>query len=261
MTTKELFSEKCIIGMVHCLPLPGTLLYKGDMNAVFDQALADAEALEKGGASALIVENQNDIPTGIKLSPEQFAALAAVASRVRERVSIPVGIDAAFRDWQAALAIAVAVKADFIRVPVFVDTVMTAAGKIDPCCLEVVRYRKQLGAENVLLLCDVQVKHSYMLLDDISVVASAKMAEQNGADAIIVTGTTTGEATPVELIRQVKKAVSIPVLAGSGFNGSNAPEQLPYIDGAIVGSALKQGGILTNPVDRALVEGLMAKIK
>lgn len=261
MTTAELFKEKCIIGMVHCLPLPGTLLYGGDMGAVYEQAVADALTLEKGGVSALIVENQNDVPFSVKLSPEQFAALAAVASRVREKVSIPVGIDAAFCDWQAAMAIAVAVQADFIRVPVFVDTVMTSSGRIDPCCLELVRYRSQLNAGGVLLLCDVQVKHSYMLMPQIPIAASAKMAEQSGADAIIVTGTTTGEATPVDIIREVKKSVRIPVLAGSGFNAGNAAEQLPFIDGAIVGSALKTGGVLTNPVDLELTQTLMKNIK
>ena len=139
MTVKELFQTKCIIGMVHCLPLPGTLNYGGDMDAVYAQALADARALEEGGATALIVENQHDVPTPIRLSHEQLAALAAVSSRVKEAVSIPIGIDAAFCDWKAALAIAVAVKADFVRLAVYVDHVMTASGEVSPCCYDAVR--------------------------------------------------------------------------------------------------------------------------
>lgn len=260
MTAKELFQTKCIIGMVHCLPLPGTLNYGGDMDAVYAQALADARALEEGGATALIVENQHDVPTPIRLSHEQLAALAAVSSRVKEAVSIPIGIDAAFCDWKAALAIAVAVKADFVRLAVYVDHVMTASGEVSPCCYDAVRYRKQLGAENILFLCDAQVKHSYMLIDRIPVTASAKMAEENGADAIIVTGTTTGEAAPIEIIREVRKTVKVPLLVGSGFNAANAQEQLPFIDGAIVGSSLKEDGVITRPVDVNRVKELMAKV-
>ena len=251
MTAKELFQTKCIIGMVHCLPLPGTLNYGGDMDAVYARALADARALEEGGATALIVENQHDVPTPVQLSYEQLTALAAVASRVKEAVSIPIGIDAAFCDWKAALAIAVAVKA---------DQVMTASGMVAPCCYDAVRYRKQLGAENILFLCDAQVKHSYMLVDRIPVTASAKMAEENGADAIIVTGTTTGEAAPIEIIREVRKTVKVPLLVGSGFNAANAQEQLPFVDGAIVGSSLKEDGILTRPVDVNRVKELMTKV-
>lgn len=257
MTAKEFFREKKMIGMVHCLPLPGTLGYDGKMERIYAQALADAETLEQAGAGALIVENQNDVPMSAKLSAEQFAALAAAAALVREHVSIPVGIDAAFCDWQAAMAIAVAVGADFIRCPVFVDEVMTACGRVSPCCTDVVRYRKQLGAEQVMLFCDVQVKHSYMVVDSIPVTASAKMAEANGADAIIVTGTTTGEAAPVEIIRQVRDCVTLPVLVGSGFSAANAAQQLEYIDGAIIGSSIKEGGVLTNPVDPERARALM----
>lgn len=257
MTAEELFKTKCIIGMVHCLPLPGTLNYGGSMDPIYEQAISDAIALEKGGATALIVENQHDVPAPLKLSPEQFACLAAVASRVREAVSIPIGIDAAFCDWEASIAIAYAVKADFIRLPAYVDNVMVAAGEVAPCCEKAIRYRKQLHAENILFLCDIQVKHSYMTVDSIPVTASAKMAEENGADAIIVTGSTTGEATPIDLIKTVRQTVKIPLLVGSGFNANNAPEQLPFIDGAIVGSSLKEDGVITRPVDQNRVSGLM----
>ena len=111
MTAKELFQKKCIIGMVHLLPLPGTLNYTGEIDAIYSQAIADAKALEEGGASALIVENMNDVPAPLTLSAEQFAFLAAAAARVKDAVKIPVGIDAAFCDWKASLAIAKAVKA------------------------------------------------------------------------------------------------------------------------------------------------------
>lgn len=261
MRVREFFQQKKIIGMVHCLPLPGTLGYDGDMDRIYAQALADAQTLAQAGVGALIVENQNDVPMSAALSAEQFAALAAVASRVREHVAIPVGIDAAFCDWKAAMAIAVAVKADFIRCAVFVDTVMTAAGVIAPCCTDVVRYRKQLGADEILLFCDVQVKHSYMVVDSIPIAASAKMAAENGADAIIVTGSTTGEAAPIDIIRQVRDSVDLPILVGSGFSEANAHQQLAYIDGAIVGSSLKEGGVLTNPVDLARTKKLMQRVK
>lgn len=257
MTAKELFSKKCIIGMVHCLPLPGSLNYGGCMDEIYEKAIFDAKALEEGGASALIVENQFDVPSPEELSAEQFAALAAVASRVKEVVSIPLGIDASFCDWKSAIAIANAVNADFIRLAVFVDEVMTASGRKRPCCTEATRYRKQLGAENILFLCDAQVKHSYMVVDGIPVTASAKMAEENGADAIIVTGTTTGEAAPIDIIKEVRKTVNIPLLVGSGFSSKNASEQLPFIDGAIVGSSIKQDGVITKPVDVLRVKELM----
>ena len=261
MTAKELFQKKCIIGMVHLLPLPGTLNYTGEIDAIYSQAIADAKALEEGGASALIVENMNDVPAPLTLSAEQFAFLAAAAARVKDAVKIPVGIDAAFCDWKASLAIAKAVKADFVRLAVFVDQVVIASGQVDPCCRKAVKYRKELGAEDILFLCDAQVKHSFMKVDSISLIESAKMAEENGEDAVIVTGASTGQATPIELIRQVRDVVKVPVLAGSGFSAENCAGQLPYIDGAIVGSSFKEGGVLTKPVDVERVRALMEKVR
>lgn len=260
MTADQLFKNKCIFGMVHCLPLPGTKDFT-NMQDVKAQALADADVLQKGRVDAIIVENMNDVPAGIKMDTEQITALAAMAALVKERVSVPVGIDAAFNDYEAGISTALAIGADFVRVPVFVDTVVTASGTIHPCAREAVRYRRAIGAEHILLICDIQPKHTYMLVDRISLRDSAVMAEQNGADAIIVTGTTTGAAASMDDIRSVKESVGIPVVVGSGFNANNAAEQLKIADGAIVGSAFKEGGVIMSPVKLELVQKLMTAVR
>ena len=40
MAKLDLLEKKSIIGMIHTLPLPGTMEYGGDMQAVIDRALA-----------------------------------------------------------------------------------------------------------------------------------------------------------------------------------------------------------------------------
>lgn len=261
MNMSDLFDKKPIIGMVHCLPLPGTAKYGGSMQAVKRRALEDARTLERAGVDAVMVENMNDDPVGVHMDAEQFAALAAVSALVREEISVPMGVDAAFCDWEASLTIAYAVGADFIRVPVFVDAVMTAAGIVMPSARQVLCKRRQLGAESIKLLCDVQVKHSHMLVPGISVEESARMAVENGADAIIVTGAHTGSAAPIDVLRQLRRWVEIPLLVGSGFSAENAAEQMPLIDGAIVGSAFKRGGSVMGPIDFELTSEVMRAVK
>ena len=51
---------------------------------------------------------------------------------MKQAVQIPVGLDAAFNDCEADIAIAAMVGASFIRVPVFVDTVLFTDGIIQP---------------------------------------------------------------------------------------------------------------------------------
>ena len=83
--------KKFVIGMVHCLPLPGTVGYGGDCEKIYAQAVQDAKTLEESGVDAVIVENMGDGPFAVKLDTAQVAALAIAASKVREAVKLPVG--------------------------------------------------------------------------------------------------------------------------------------------------------------------------
>ena len=91
-----------------------------------------------------------------------------------------------------------------------------------------------------------------MLLPDIPIEESARNAVACGADGIIVTGLTTGAATPLELVRRTKDAVDVPVLVGSGVTADSIAEQLSVADGAIIGTSTKPGGVLSAPVEYEL---------
>ena len=253
--------KQFVIGMVHCLPLPGSVGFKNNMEAIKKQAIEDAITLEKAGCDALIVENMGDGPFSVFLEIEQAVSLATIATLVKEKVSIPIGIDAAFSDYKASLAIAKAIDADFVRIPVFVDTVMFYGGTIEPCARETLLYRKQLNAENILILADIQVKHTYMVHPEITIEDSAHMAEKCGADAIIVTGKAIGTETPFDIIERVKKVVHIPVIAGSGINPSNIKKQLSLADGCVVGSSLKENGIISNPISFELTKKVIDALR
>lgn len=260
---KELFTNgsQTVIGMVHCLPLPTTAGFDGNYQKILDQAVQDAITLEKAGVDAVIVENMGDTPFSATLNKAQLAALTAATFAVKNAVKIPVGVDAAFNDCEANIAIAAITGASFIRVPVFVDTVLFTDGIIYPCAKKCMEYRKMMGQENVKIIADVQVKHAHMLRENISIEQSAKDAASNGADGIIVTGTQVGEETPLDLIKRVKNVVKIPVLAGSGVNAENIHDQLQTADGAIIGSSLKEGGVLTNPISYDLVKKVLDGLK
>ena len=254
-------NKQFIIGMVHCLPLPGTLHDGGDVHSVYAQAVQDAKTLEAAGVDAVIVENMGDDPFMVKLEPAQFAALAVAKQKVRDAVSIPVGVDAAFCDFAASLAIAKATGAQFIRAAVFVDTVQFYGGTIYPCARECMMYRKALGCEDVMVLADVQVKHTDMVLPHVTVEQSAVNAAACGADAIIVTGSAIGIEPAIKTVERVKGLVKVPVIAGSGVNSGNIRTQLAIADGAIIGSAMKDSGKIANPISEKLARELMAALR
>src|SRR5581483_3761107 len=54
--------KKIVIGMVHLGALPGAPRYAGNLNAVIDKALADANTLEQGAVDGIMIENFFDAP-------------------------------------------------------------------------------------------------------------------------------------------------------------------------------------------------------
>jgi uncharacterized protein len=263
MIFKRIFGKErnVIIGMVHCLPLPGTPRYDGDSRRIIDQAVNDALTLQKAGVDGIIVENMGDDPFGIEMDSEQAIALAAISALVKEKVSIPVGIDAAMNDYRTSISICKAIGAQFVRIPVFVDTVAYSGGIIQPCARQATYFRKHLGADEVAIFADIQVKHSHMVIPGVTIEDSARMAQDSGADAIIVTGTRIGIETPMDIIQRAKKVVSVPLIVASGVKESNIKDQMDVADGAIVGSSLKIGGVISNPVSFDLTKKLIDRMR
>ncbi len=259
--------KKPVIGMVHLFPLPGSPLYdpaQCGMDKLTELAVADAVRLERGGVDGLQLENIWDYPylKGEDIGNETVAAMAAIAVKVKEAVSIPVGINCHLNGAFAATAIATAVGAKWVRVFEWVNAYVSHAGITEGIGAKLARYRSTLRADGVKYLCDVNVKHgSHFLISDRSIAEQAYDAESEGADLLIVTGFETGVPPTKEKIEELSSGISIPVLLGSGITARNAAELLSCSDGAIVGSAFKEGGNWKNVVSEQNTKEFMDVIK
>ena len=80
------------------------------------------------------------------------------------------------------------------------------------------------------------------------------------ADAIIVTGAETGIAPDAERLRAIRDAVDAPLVIGSGLTTENAVA-FAAADAAIVGTAIKRGGEIDQPVDTKRVVALLRAFK
>ncbi len=235
-------SRKPIIGVIHLPPLPGYPASPG-LVKVIEKALGDLDALEAGPVDGVLIENEEDRPHRVEAARETIAAMTRVA---RELVSAArkteIGVEILLNDPEASLAAAAMAGASFIRTDYFVDPMERpehgGAMRIDPEGL--LRYRRSLGADSILILADVQVKYARMLVER-SLAESARLAREAGADAVVVTGTRTGEPPSLAELEDARRgAGEIPVLVGSGLSSSNASALLRAADGAIVGTSLKR---------------------
>lgn len=250
--------QHVLIGMVHCLPLPGTINYGGSMEAVTEKAVNDALVLEETGFDAVLVEPTLDRPSGMNRGKLQLAAMSVVCGAVKRAVKIPIGVSFFTHDCSDMFSIAKAAGADFVRVTTFVDTVIFPAGISYPHAVKVWEVRRDGDMKDIAVLADIQVKHGKMMYPEIALEESARFAQMQGADAVIVTGTRTGEEAPMETIQRAKRAVTIPVVVGSGVSAENIGVQMESARGFIVGSSIKENGKLEAPVDRALARQLCA---
>jgi uncharacterized protein len=155
-----------------------------------------------------------------------------------------------------ALAVAHASGADFVRVEGFVYAHVADEGVIESCAGELLRYRRAIGAERVLIFADIKKKHSaHAITADVPIVETARAAQFFLADGVIVSGAATGEPASADEVRDVVRATTVPVLVGSGITPANLA-RFSTAHGFIVGSSVKQGGIWSNDLHRDNVRAL-----
>ena len=214
-----------LTGMIHLGPLPGSPRYRDDLKAVIDRAVTDARVLANAGFDALMVENFGDAP-----------------------FFLPLGVNVLRNDALGALAVAAATGAAFVRVNVLSGLMYTDQGPIVGRAAEVVRIREQIAPE-VAILADVFVKHATPPPGSSVAQSTEDLVERGLADAVVVSGTSTGRQPDLSHIEDVRSAAgSVPVLVGSGATEAALDDLLAVAHGVIVGTSLKVGDA-TSAVD------------
>ncbi|WP_422445639.1 BtpA/SgcQ family protein [Thermoanaerobacterium sp. DL9XJH110] len=256
----DLFPQrKVVIGMVHLKPLPGSAGFDGNLRQVYESALKDLKALEAGGAHGAIIENFSDLPYTAENPLETLLSMTAIVAELKREASIPLGVNFQFNCAREEMAISYVCGAEFIRVEAFVESRIGPFGVTFAQAPQLMRYRAKLKAET-LVFADINVKHTYPLAaQDFSM--DLKEAVSAGANAIIITGAETGRNPSAEDVRSAKNQIpDVPLLVGSGVTVENAGELMEYADGVIVGSYIKEDGIVKRPVDPARVRMLVEEI-
>lgn len=254
MRKLEFVEGPVIIGVIHLPPTLGSPLFR-NMEEIVEKASREAVIMEKGGVDGIIVENFWDIPFyPRRVPPETIASMTLAVNAAVKSSSIPVGVNVLRNDSLAALAIAKATGASFIRVNVLMWAYATDQGIVEGEAFRLLRKRRELGG-GVDIFADVRVKHARPVVEQPIVDEAKDLIERGLADAIIVTGSRTGVPPDEHLLREIREKVDCKLLIGSGIKPENA-DLLRYADGAIVGSYFR-GGDLRAPVDQEKVRRLV----
>jgi membrane complex biogenesis BtpA family protein len=253
-------TDQPIIGMVHLDPLPGAPRFDGDRESVRERAVQDAAHLSSGGIDGIIVENFGDAPFYRDDVPKHVVAeMTHLVGSVCDTVDVPVGVNVLRNDGKAALSIAAATGASFVRVNVHTGARVTDQGLIEGQAHETLRLRERLNVD-VRILADVAVKHSAPVSAENVTQSTHDAVERGLADGVIVSGAGTGRAVDrerLETVAQITDDLSVPTYIGSGVTHETVHDLLSIADGAIVGSSLKEDDVTDNPVDESRVTSLL----
>jgi membrane complex biogenesis BtpA family protein len=255
---QSIFGERrALIGVIHAGALPGTPGSRQSVAGIVETAVHEARLYASAGFHGLALENTHDRPY-LKGSagPEIVAAMAVIGAEIRRASPLPLGVQILAGANAAAMAVAHACAASFVRVEGFVFAHVADEGLIESSAGALLRYRRSIGAENVRVFADIKKKHSaHAITADVDLAETAHAAEFFQADGVIVSGAATGRPTDPAEVRDVSEAVRIPTLVGSGITPENMAGFAPA-DALIVGSSVKANGVWSGPLDKARVRAV-----
>jgi len=260
---RDMFKEeKPIIAMVHFPPLPGAPLYDttNGMKMIVRSLSQDLAVLQDGGVDGVMFCNEGDRPYLIDVGPETVAAMACGIGQLKSEIQVPFGVDVLW-DPEAAIAIAAVTGASFVR-EVFTGLFASDMGLWNPRCGAVLRKRREIGAEDVRLLFNINAEFATSLDCRPLAQLAKSVVFSSLAEAICVSGPMTGEEASPEALQSVKDVVKeVPVFANTGVCTHNVARQLKVADAAVVGTALKKDGVTWNAVDPARVKEFMHEVR
>lgn len=249
-----------IWGMIHIPPLPGAYKNTLSIKEIEKYCLNDVHTLTESGINNLLIENYGDIPFPKQNAlPHVISGLSRIITMIKHDFpEIEVGVNVLRNDALSALGIAKICGCKFIRVNVLTHARLTDQGIIEGQAYKLKQYQ-QLLKSDVEIWADIEVKHSIAIAPVPLVDAITDSLNRAGADKIIFSGLQTGHPADLSIIKPlIKKKIITPeqVVIGSGISHENLSDYCPIAHNFIVGTNLKEHGLIQNPVNPSNVKRL-----
>ena len=241
-------THKPIIGMLHLAALPGSVHFKEFFAEVLRRALEEAQILVGAGFDALLFQNTGDVPASETGDEATVAFMTAVGIELRKICPVPLGVNVLMNGSRAALAVAKAVNAEFVRIKINVGAVTASTGIVTADPHDVLAFRRRIEAGHITILGDLYDRTSAPLGEFPLPVLADLTLRHAAADALIVSGYDVQDSLArLALLREALPSAVL--IAGAGANLNNLAEFMRLSDAVIVGSSIKTGGNFLDPLD------------
>ena len=238
-----LADRSLIIAALHLPPFPGSG-HPGSLPIIdiIDYALRNTNTAVDAGVKALYFQDLGDHPWAPKPQTYTIAGMSAVGDAIRQAFpDLLLGVCLMAHGGKEPIAIAQAIRAQFVRLKVYVGVMVKAEGILEGCAHEAMRYRSSIQAEDIAILADIHDRTG-ITIGEASLIEDARNAALFGrADGLILTGRSLVES--LDMLKEVRAAeLGVPLLLGGGANTGNINQALSHADGVIVSTAFKKIG-------------------
>jgi membrane complex biogenesis BtpA family protein len=253
-------TNKPVIGMVHFPALPGSPRYLAGsgLSHIEQRVRQDLFALQEGGIDAVLFSNEDDRPYLTRYGSEVVGVMAFVIGRLLPEIHVPYGVDVLW-DPISTIALAKSTGAQFVR-EVFTGVYGGDMGFWNTSAGEALRYRNMIDASHIKLFFNLSAELAAPLATRSVAETARSIVFSSLPDVLCVSGAGAGVPVNKSHLTAAKNAVEVPVFVNTGFRVENAIDLLAIADGAIVGTSLKVGGHIWNPVDTTRVRALMKAV-
>ncbi len=258
--TDYLAKNKDLIAMIHLPAMPGTPRNTQTPRQITEKALREAQLYQSMGIRTVMIENMHDIPYIRHAGPEIVGLMAIIGEKIKS-LGLYCGIQILAGCNKDALAVAHSADLDFIRVEGYVFAHIGDEGVFESCAGDLLRYRRFIGADHILVFTDIKKKHSsHAITADVNILDTAEAARFFLSDGVIITGNSTGMAVDFQELRMLQN-YSFRKIIGSGITIENLNSYMHLADLYIVGSALKIDGKWFNDPDPDRISSLINTFK
>ncbi|MEA4812092.1 MAG: BtpA/SgcQ family protein [Anaerolineaceae bacterium] len=234
------FGKPAVIAALHLPPSPASGHPASvDIEQATDYALNNAAKAVKVGIPALYIQDLGDFPINPHVQPDTVARMSVIGSALRKEFPhLALGVCMMAHAAKEPLAVAEAIQANFVRIKVYVGTMVRAEGILQGCAHEAVAYRHQLSADQINIFADVYDRTGQPL-GRMPIEEEARQAAVFGrADGIVLTGLSVEESQ--SMLKAVAAAkLGTPLILGGGANAQNLKDFVPLCNAIIVSSAFK----------------------
>ena len=223
-----------ITGVVHLPPFGADRL---DLEGLESWLLEQIGIHAECGITSMMIQDQTP---GERAGLKHVAILSALGRTVKRMFpDLSLGIILEANNPSAAMYIANACGADFIRQKVFIGAMVKAGGVMTGRAGEVWEARKDMDRP-VRVLTDIYDRTG-VPLGPLPIETAAGQALKYGSDGLILTGKNFEES--LDLADRVRKQYpQAPVYLGGGITEKNVGEAVKHCDGMIVSSCLMEDG-------------------